>query len=114
MSGQVSVAAMVTLNADQTMNLLKTLSALRSWVDAQEAKAATHLYDLMAEEHPWVEDLDRVHALAASEIGAALRLPERTAGSLLDHSELLVRDYRATLTALEDGRLSRRHAWAVV
>ncbi|MHA7273345.1 HNH endonuclease signature motif containing protein [Arthrobacter sp. TMT4-20] len=114
LSGQVSVAAMVTLNAGQTVNLLKTLSALRSWVDAQEAKAATHLHDLMAEEHPWAEDQDHTHALAASEIGAALRIPERTAGSLLDHSELLVRDYRATLTALENGRLSRRHAWAVV
>ncbi|WP_024477485.1 DUF222 domain-containing protein, partial [Arthrobacter sp. CAL618] len=114
LSGQVSVAAMVTLNAGQTMNLLKTLSVLRSWVDAQEAKALTHLHDVITEEHSWAEDQDHTHALAASEIGAALRLPERTAGSLLDHSELLVRDYRATLTALENGRLSRRHAWAVV
>ncbi|WP_024477184.1 DUF222 domain-containing protein, partial [Arthrobacter sp. CAL618] len=114
LSGQVSVAAMVTLNAGQTVNLLKTLSVLRSWVDAQEAKAATHLYDLMAEEHPWVEDLDRVHALAGAEISAALRIPERTAGFLLDTSELLTREYPATLRALEDGRLSQRHATAVV
>ncbi|MHA7273098.1 HNH endonuclease signature motif containing protein [Arthrobacter sp. TMT4-20] len=114
LTGQVSVAAMATLNAGQTVNLLKTLSALRSWVDAQEAKAATHLHDLMAEEHPWAEDLDRIHALAGSEISAALRIPERTAGFLLDTSELLTREYPATLRALEDGRLSQRHATAVV
>ncbi|GAA1115919.1 HNH endonuclease signature motif containing protein [Arthrobacter flavus] len=114
LTGQVSVAAMVTLDARQTVNLLQTLSTLRSWVDAQEAKAVTHLHDLIAEEHPWVEDMDRIHALTASEIGAALHLPERTAGFLLETSELLTREYPATLRALEDGRLSQRHATAVV
>ncbi|WP_024475706.1 DUF222 domain-containing protein, partial [Arthrobacter sp. CAL618] len=43
-----------------------------------------------------------------------MHLPERTAGSLIEHSTLLVRHYPSTLHALEAGRFSRRHAWAVV
>ncbi|PVE14716.1 HNH endonuclease, partial [Arthrobacter sp. Bz4] len=114
MAGKVVLAAVAGLDSGQTLTVLQDLGRLRSWVDAQEAKAVTHLHDLTTEAHSWVGDPGHARTLSASEIGAALRLPERTAGSLLDHSELLVRDYRATLTALEDGRLSRRHAWAVV
>ncbi|MFD1848362.1 HNH endonuclease signature motif containing protein, partial [Arthrobacter flavus] len=52
--------------------------------------------------------------VTATEISAALRVPERTAGFLVEHSTLLTRYCPATLEALETGKLTKRHAWAVV
>ncbi|WP_026552733.1 hypothetical protein [Arthrobacter sp. H20] len=86
LTGDVSLPAMVTLNSSQTLDVLKELDRLRSWVDGQEAKAVTHLYDLTAEAHPWPKDVRLARTLTESEIGAALYVPERTAGLLLDTS----------------------------
>ncbi|MHA7153467.1 DUF222 domain-containing protein, partial [Arthrobacter sp. TMN-50] len=114
LSGRVVLTAVAGLDVEQTLGVLRGLGGLRSWVDAQEAKAVTHVNDLTATEYPGLDDPGRVRALAAAEIGAATRVPEVTTGILIDHSELLVRDFPTTLTALEDGRLSKSHAWAVV
>ncbi|MBG6181674.1 hypothetical protein IWX62_002892, partial [Arthrobacter sp. CAN_A1] len=114
LSGRVAVTAMAGLDPGQTLGVLKELGRLRSWVDAQEAKAVTHLHDLTADAHPFVSDGGRVRALTAAELAAATLVPEVTAGILIDHSDLLTRDFPTTLAALEEGRLSKRHAWAVV
>lgn len=52
--------------------------------------------------------------VAISEVAAALRIPESTAGRLLAQSESLVHDLPATLTALGAGDISYRHAEVVV
>lgn len=49
-----------------------------------------------------------------AEIGAALRLPQRTAESLIGVSEVLVADLARTFTALSAGRISWRHAQTIV
>jgi hypothetical protein len=49
-----------------------------------------------------------------SEIAAALRLPDRTAESLIRTSEALVNTLPATLLALGEGRLGWRHAQILV
>ncbi|MHA7154425.1 HNH endonuclease [Arthrobacter sp. TMN-50] len=112
LTGQLELVAVAGLDSFEALEALKGVGGLRSWADAQEAKLVTRILDLQAERINAGRGLD--HTLGASEIGAALRLPERTAGYLLEHSMLLARHYPATLTALEDGRLSKRHAWAVV
>ena len=114
--GWVSLAALVDSDAGQTLEVIKSLDGLRSWVDAQEAKAVTHLWGLTREQYRWMDEgaQDLGRTLTASEIGAALRLPDRSAGALIENSGFLVRDYPSTLRALEDGKITRRHAVAVV
>jgi hypothetical protein len=50
----------------------------------------------------------------ASELGAALRIPDLTARNLIATSRTLVNDLPATLTALAEGRLTYRHAQILV
>ncbi|MFD1847761.1 HNH endonuclease signature motif containing protein [Arthrobacter flavus] len=112
LTGQLGLAAPAGLDSSQVLN---DVAEARSWLDAQEAKLVTRILDLQTEQ----ARCDRgafgfEKTLAAAEIGAALHLPERTAGFLIEHSTLLTRHHPGTLNALEEGRLSRRHAWAVV
>ncbi|MBP2215405.1 DUF222 domain-containing protein [Arthrobacter sp. CAN_C5] len=103
------------MDACQALDTLKDIDEARSWLDAQEAKIVTRVLNLQTEQtrhdpRGWGYEA----TLTATEIGAALHLPDRTAGFLVEHSTLLTRYYPATLEALEAGKLSRRHAWAVV
>ncbi|MBP2216808.1 hypothetical protein H4V95_001999 [Arthrobacter sp. CAN_C5] len=103
------------MDACQALDTLKDIDEARSWLDAQEAKIVTRVLNLQTEQtrhdpRGWGYET----TLTASEVGAALHLPDRTAGFLVEHSTLLTRYYPATLEALEAGKLSRRHAWAVV
>ena len=50
------------------------------------------------------------HRELVSELACALRLPERTAQTLVAHSQLLVEGLPATLTALQSGEITYRHA----
>ncbi|MHA7154848.1 HNH endonuclease signature motif containing protein [Arthrobacter sp. TMN-50] len=114
LTGRLGLAAVAGLDSAQALDALKYIGEARSWLDAQEAKLATRVLDLQTERgHAGSGELGYEQTLAASEIGAALHLPERTAAFLLDHSVLLTRHCPTTLNALERGRLSRRHAWAV-
>jgi hypothetical protein len=49
-----------------------------------------------------------------SEVGAALRIPDRTAEKLIRTSQSLVNDLPSTLLALGEGRLTYRHAQILV
>lgn len=51
---------------------------------------------------------------AISELGAALRVGDRTIQTWLGDGDALVRRYRGTLDALRDGRIDERHASAIV
>ncbi|MGY1811357.1 DUF222 domain-containing protein [Blastococcus sp. SYSU D00820] len=58
--------------------------------------------------------LSEVSEWAAAEVAARLRVPERTAGTLLAESIELVEQLPGTLAALEAGRISWTHARALV
>ncbi|NOJ60789.1 DUF222 domain-containing protein [Arthrobacter sp. 260] len=115
MTGQLQMAAVGGLDAAQVLDTLKDIDEARSWLDAQEAKVVTRALDLQTE-HTRHDPRDWGYekTVTASEISAALHIPERTAGFLVEHSTLLTRYCPATLEALEAGKLSKRHAWAVV
>ncbi|MBE0010068.1 HNH endonuclease [Arthrobacter sp. AET 35A] len=115
MTGQLQMAAVGGLDAAQVLDTLKDIDEARSWLDAQEAKVVTRALDLQTE-HTRHDPRDSGYekTVTASEISAALHIPERTAGFLVEHSTLLTRYCPATLQALEAGKLSKRHAWAVV
>ncbi|MBE0009807.1 HNH endonuclease [Arthrobacter sp. AET 35A] len=115
MTGQLQMAAVGGLDACQVLDALKDIDEARSWLDAQEAKVVTRALALQTEltRHD-PRDWGYEKTVTASEISAALHIPERTAGFLVEHSTLLTRYCPATLEALEAGKLSKRHAWAVV
>ncbi|MBE0009137.1 HNH endonuclease [Arthrobacter sp. AET 35A] len=115
MSGRLQMAAVGGLDAAQVLDALKDIDEARSWLDAQEAKIVTRALDLQTEQarHD-PRDWGYEKTVTATEISAALHIPERTAGFLVEHSTLLTRYCPATLGALEAGKLSKRHAWAVV
>jgi len=56
----------------------------------------------------------RAQRVLASSLACALRLPERSAERLIADSELLVHELPQTQQALSDGRVSWRHATAIV
>lgn len=114
LDGRVSYAPVSRLDFSAALESLKDLAELRSWVDAQEAKAVTRVRDLAAELVGFDAPLGMANSLAAAEIGCVLQVPERSAATLIERSQLLTVHYRRTLEALERGRLSKRHAWAVV
>ena len=54
------------------------------------------------------------HRELATELACLLRIPERTAQTLVAHSQLLVHDLPSTLTALQSGEISYRHAQVII
>jgi hypothetical protein len=59
-------------------------------------------------------DAMMAHRAFVSEIATALRIPERSAESLVGESEILVRDLPATMHALRNGEVSYRHAQKMI
>ncbi|GAB3532295.1 hypothetical protein GCM10027403_04320 [Arthrobacter tecti] len=103
---------------------LQSLNELQCWADAQKARLVDRireLYTLQDQDtstyHPSRADDAKADELAtsraAAEIGALLRLPDRTATVLVEQSRMLIHQYQHTLTSLEAGKLSWRHAITV-
>ncbi len=57
---------------------------------------------------------DLVIRMVSAEIGAALRVSDRTVQARLGHASTLVSDYPGTLAALQCGSIDRGHAMAIV
>lgn len=102
------------IDIGEALERLEELDRARSRLDAQEARTVAEVHRHAAALVGPSGRPGMAESLTAAEIGCVLRIPERTAASLLEHSQLLTRHYQRTLAALEDGRLSKRHAWAVV
>ncbi|MCW4385134.1 HNH endonuclease [Salinibacterium sp. SYSU T00001] len=75
--------------------------AIRASVDSVSDASAVRTRDL------------RLRSLRA-ELACALRIPERTAERMLYASEVLARNLPGTLASLDEGRISYRHAEALV
>jgi hypothetical protein len=91
-----SVAAMKAQLIDQTRQLSEVLELSVTPIDAN-AWSAT----------------ETVRRILASELACALRLPERTAETLISDSDVLVNSLPATLDALSHGHISWRHAHVI-
>lgn len=118
LAGQLSHHPVLNRNLEASLECLGELASLRAWLDAQEAKLVARISELsvgaiveqgygalVAEEYG--------ESLASAEIGAMLRIPDRSAGQLIEQSKVLVNFFPATVEALQLGRISRRHAVAV-
>jgi hypothetical protein len=101
---------------EEAINGLQVIQRLKGWAEAQTAKFAEQIRVLTQErlDERGTRAGSLVDTLAAAEIGCALRVPERTAHLLLQHSSLLAERFPATFSALEEGSISWRHAVTLV
>ncbi|WRH24268.1 DUF222 domain-containing protein [Arthrobacter sp. JZ12] len=118
LAGQLAHHPVANRDLDRSLECLEELASLRAWVDAQEAKLLARISELalgsMAERGyagPSAEE--SAQTLAAADVGAVLKVPEGSAGKLVEQAKLLVNFFPATVEALQLGRISRRHAVTV-
>lgn len=99
-------------------------------LEVREARIAERRARLVNEVRSTVSDAERVNGgttstagwspeviarrTVISEIATALRLPERTAESLMQHAQTLVEQLPATRLALAEGRITYRHATTLI
>jgi hypothetical protein len=118
LAGQLSHHPVARRDLEASLECLQELASLRAWVDAQEAKLVTRVSELVvgslaAEGYGGLVAQEHGESLATAEIGSVLRIPEGSAGKLVEQSKLLVNFFPSTVEALQLGRISRRHAIAM-
>ncbi|GAB3548402.1 hypothetical protein GCM10027404_12230 [Arthrobacter tumbae] len=107
------------------VDTLERLNELQCWADAQKARLVDRIRELYRRDvQPANEvqssaqaqaDQDEfVLSLAAEEVGALLRMPSGSAKNLVAQSRSLVNHHERTLTSMEAGKLSWRHAATIV
>ncbi|SDI47421.1 protein of unknown function [Arthrobacter subterraneus] len=116
--GQLAHHPVTHRDLEASLECLGELASLRAWVDAQEAKLLTRIAELTvgalaADGYGGLVAQEYGESLAAAEIGSVLRIPDGSAGKLIDQSKLLVSFFPSTVEALQLGKISRRHAVAV-
>ncbi|WP_323959108.1 DUF222 domain-containing protein [Arthrobacter sp. JZ12] len=118
LAGQLAHHPVTNRDLDRSLECLEELASLRAWVDAQEAKLLARISELTVASftgqgyaRPVAEE--RGESLTAAEVGTVLRVPEGSAGKLVEQAKLLVNFFPATVEALQLGRISRRHAVTV-
>ncbi|MHA7264032.1 HNH endonuclease signature motif containing protein [Arthrobacter sp. TMN-37] len=101
---------------EQAIEGLQALQRLKNWADAQTVAFTERVRTLTAErlEARGMRPGSLTETLTASEVACALRIPERTAGSLVEHAWLLTGRFPGTLKALDSGSISWRHAVTLV
>jgi hypothetical protein len=112
LAGSLSMLPAGLLGFTAAVDTLQDLARLRAWLDAQEARVIDRL-TAVAETETYLPEAGTspmAETVAATEIATALRPPERTALALMSEANLLVNTFPATLTALEAGTISARHA----
>ncbi len=112
------------LRADARMDVLLPklieIRAAKARLDAEEARALAEAQTIAAD---WTEESDTGHTGSdagfpyrsiAAEIGAALRVSDRTVQRQMGEAATLVNDYTGTLEALDAGVISVAHVRAIV
>ncbi|KRF08439.1 hypothetical protein ASH00_01560 [Arthrobacter sp. Soil782] len=118
LAGQLSHHPVTKRDLEASLECVEELATLRAWVDAQEAKLLTRIAELtvgslMEDGYGTLVAQEYGESLAAAEIGPVLRIPDASAGKLIEQSKLLVNFFPATVEALQLGKISRRHALTV-
>ncbi|HYI32868.1 MAG TPA: DUF222 domain-containing protein [Glaciibacter sp.] len=98
-----TAAEMATLSARQASQIEQ----------ARELSEAVERLTRPADAQTWSPTVAARHVIV-SELAAALRLPERTAESLLGESRMLMTELPRTLAALSAGEISYRHAQRLI
>lgn len=85
------------------------IDAARQWSQVCALSATPDTFPVK----PWTAERVARRELIA-ELGAALRLPDRTIELLIDESEALMHQLPLTLAALQSGQISYRHAQSMI
>ncbi|MCQ2001082.1 DUF222 domain-containing protein [Arthrobacter zhaoxinii] len=96
---------------------LSRMAHAMSWIQAQEARLMNRMKEIFRDDfHAASGRLEpgMAFSLAASECAAILNVPQVTGQRLLFEAGMLCSTHAATLTALEEGRLSYQHAQVVL
>ena len=124
--GVVELSPMRALESlTDAVDTLERLNQLQCWADAQKARLVDRIRELYEHDvQPANESLataqtqadqdEFVLSLAAEEVGALLRMPSGSAKNLVAQSRSLVNHHERTLTSMEAGKLSWRHATTIV
>ncbi|MHA7262288.1 HNH endonuclease signature motif containing protein [Arthrobacter sp. TMN-37] len=101
-----------TADLEQAIEGLQALQRLKNWADAQTVGFTKRIRVLTGErlQQRGMDAGSLTDTLAAAEVACALRVPERTAGSLVQHAWLLSEHFPRTFEALASGDISWRHA----
>lgn len=102
-----SIAALERMEASIAGFKAELIEQARVWSELVEAASAK------PEDRGWNAEV-RARRVVASELACALRLPERSAESLVEISRMLSNKLPATLRALCEGAISWRHAKVLV
>ncbi|MCQ1999181.1 HNH endonuclease signature motif containing protein [Arthrobacter zhaoxinii] len=96
---------------------LSRMAHAMSWVQAQEARLMNRMKEIFRDDfHAASGRLEpgMAFSLAASECAAILNVPQVTAQRMMFEAGMLYSTHAATLSALEEGRLSYQHAQVVL
>ncbi len=111
------MANLESFDEHATGEVLARLSHLVRWTQAQQARALNHMEELFRNDlsPTWgKEGPGLAFSVAASECAAILNVPQTTAQAMMVEAGRLCSTHTATLTGLEQGRLSYAHAQVVL
>ncbi|WP_146360944.1 HNH endonuclease signature motif containing protein [Arthrobacter yangruifuii] len=116
-TGVLAMANLESFDEHATGEVLARLSHLVRWTQAQQARAINHMEKLFWDGMPptWGKEGPGIaFSLAASECAAILNVPQTTAQGMMVEAGRLCSTHTATLTGLEQGRISYAHAQVVL
>ena len=102
-----SIAVLDRMEASIAAQKAELIDQARQWSELVETSTGG------PDDRGWNSEI-RARRVFASEIACALRIPERTAESLIAESRALLTELPATFHALSEGSISWRHARAMV
>ncbi|MCC3301747.1 HNH endonuclease signature motif containing protein [Arthrobacter sp. zg-Y895] len=116
-TGTLALKNVEAFDAQTVAEVLYRMAHLMSWMQAQEARLVNRMGELFRDEmyaaSKWI-DPGLAFSLAASECATILNVPQVTGQRLLSEAISLCTSHTATLTGLEEGRLSYQHAQVVL
>jgi hypothetical protein len=98
-----SIAAIERLKSALDASQTEMIEQARQWAVVTEVTAG------VPDSSAWSAEV-RARRVMVSELACALRIPERTAETMIAESTQLVRELPATFQALAEGTITRRHA----
>ncbi|MCC3271735.1 HNH endonuclease [Arthrobacter zhangbolii] len=112
-TGTLALANLESFDEVTTGEALGRMGHLISWAQAQQARLMNRMQEIFRDSyHDATGRLEpgMAFSLASAECAAILRVPQMTAQRLMDEAGSLCGPHAATLTALEEGKLSYGHA----
>jgi hypothetical protein len=106
--------AIAALDADEALGTLERIARLEGWLSALKSRVVHRIGAAMTEGVASRAEGRLASMNAVSETACVLRLPEGSAGFLLNESTALVEEFPSSLAALAEGDIHYQHAQVIV